>query len=244
MAKASEVFNRLLSVQSERNAEITRIFRDFRAESERIAGRYSERIAAEKSAELASTSRAAIEAAHARAGERAQVAVRELKEEFRKFLLTPPDEALMNLIRTARDFDVKLSRSELESFADAAQGNLFVLRCLAEVAAQSGYRLDFVGADDFTQDLEAVERAFRPSAWCPDGFGNEALAVLPNVVWRGVDQGRPDGIRIATARAAAEGARRNLEQGRERWSRIGDPLAQKSVYTLEKLTSQAPQNAP
>ena len=242
MAKASEVFDRLLSVQSERNEEIARIFRDFRAESERIAGRYNEKVAGEKTNELVARSRAAIEAAHARAGERAQVAVRELKEELNEHLLAPLDPALLAQLRAVQDFNLTLSRAEIESFADAAKGNLLALRCIAGIAEASGFKMSFAGADDFAQDLDAITRAFQPSSWAPDSFGREALEILPDAIWRGVNQGRPDGIRVATARAAAEGARRNLEQGRERWGRIGDPLAAKSEYTLERI--QNAQNAP
>lgn len=242
MGKCTDVFDRLLSIQAERNTEITKIFQGYRSEMDRIKGRYSERIAAEKSAELVARSRAEIEAAHARAGERAQVAVRELKEELNKYVLAPPDPALLEQLRAAHSFGLELSRGEIEALADSARGNYTALRCIQKIAAESGFRLDFVGVDALEKDLAAISRAFQPSSWCPEGFGREGQAILPDVVWQGANFGRPDSVRIATAFTAAEGARKNLTEGRERWARIGDPNATKSEYTLERI--QAPQNAP
>ena len=241
MGKCTDVFDRLLSIQAERNAEITKVFETYRSEAARIGTRYSERVAAEKMAELASTSRAAIVKAHERAGERAQIAASELRDELKRCVLTPPDPALLAQLRAVRDFNLTLSRAEIEGFASAAKGNILTLRCIAEIAERSGYRMTFTSVDDFSKDLDAITRAFQPSSWCPEGFGREGQAILPDVVWQGANFGRPDSIRIATAISAAKAARTNLEEARERWSRIGDPLAQKSEYSLERI--QSVQNA-
>lgn len=243
MAKCSSIFDRLIAMHDDRKKEITKIFESYRSEVARIETRYSKQVADEKLGALVSTSRASIVQVHERTEERAQIAIDELRDELRKHLLAPLDPALMAQLRAARDFGLTLSRSELECFADAAKGNLLALRCIQSVAEESGYRMTFTNGDDLSQDLDAVERAFQPSSWAPDGFGREALEILPDAIWKGVNQGRPDGIRVATARAAAEGARRNLELGRERWGRIGDPDAA-SVFSLERLPSQTAQNAP
>lgn len=70
----------------------------------------------------------------------------------------------------------------------------------------------FATAQDLTVDLERIGRGFSPSPWAPrdPAFLADALAVLPDRVFRGISQGRPDPVSVTTAQDAADALMEDL----------------------------------
>lgn len=233
MAKATELFDQIKSELEKRNQTIREVLETYRHENERIKRLYRDEIAEQKRAELVSQSRVKIEEAHEVAQKRANTLREELYAVLENHLRDVPNEALMTQLRTVREFGVQLTESELRAFADGMCGNTLGLRCVQAVADTSGYRMTFPVPSDWERDLAMIEQVFQYSTWAPDGLVSEALEVLPNATYRGVDQGRPTVIGITVAQATAARAVKELDEAVKRWSAVGNEGPEKVIYTLE-----------
>ena len=233
MAKATELFDQIKSELEKRNQTIREVLETYRHENERIKRLYRDEIAEQKRDELVSQSRVKIEEAHEVAQRRANTLREELYAVLENHLRDVPNEALMTQLRTVREFGVQLTESELRAFADGMCGNTLGLRCVQAVADTSGYRMTFPMPSDWERDLAMIEQVFQYSTWAPDGLVSEALEVLPNATYRGVDQGRPTVIGITVAQATAARAVKELDEVVKRWSAVGNEGPEKVIYTLE-----------
>lgn len=239
------IFNRLLGALETRNAKIANVLASHRAEAGRIVATYSEAVGAVRLANLIAQDREAIKAAHEDAQSAAGRCVGELREALGRHICAAPAPAAMEALRAAKDFALRLTEEEIQSLANAMHGNGLGMSCLREIAATSGFALSFATAKNLSDDLERIARAFSPSSWAPrdPALLPAALEVLPDRVFRGVSQGRPDAVSISIAQGAADALREDLSKMAARWAVVGDPDAA-SVFSLERLPAQAPQNAP
>lgn len=239
------VFDRLVGALEARNERITNVLVSHQAEVGRIKATYSERVAAAKLADLIAQDRESIKAAHADAQSTAGRCVGELRELLERHVCAVPDPSAMEVLRTAQDFGLHLSEAEIQAMGNALHGNALGLSCLREIAATSGFALNFATAKDFSADLERLERGFSPSSWAPrdPALLAAALEVLPDRVYRGISQGRPDSVSISIAQGAADALKSDLAAMADRWAVVGDTDAT-SIFSLERLPAQTAQNAP
>lgn len=233
MTKVSDIFNQLKEELEQRNQKIQEVLETYRQESERIKRLYQKEIAEEKQREIVEQSRVKIAEAHEVAQERAEHLKNQLSSLLGEYLGKASNEALMKQLRMVREFGLCLTESELRVFADGMHGNMLGLRCVQAVAKTSGYQMKFPTVEDMEKDVESLTQMFQNSSWAPAGFVSEALEVLPNVVYRGVDQGRPSVIGITVAQATATSALKKLDEAAKRWAGVGSG---DSTYTLEPIS--------
>lgn len=239
------IFNRLVGALETRNERISSVLASHQAEVGRIKATYSTAFGATKLADLVTRNREAIVSAHEAAQSTAGRCVEELRELLGRHLCAAPDPSAMEVLRTAQDFGLHFTEVEIRALGDALHGNVIGLACLREIAANSGYSMTFATAKDLSGDIERIERGFTPSSWAPrdPALLPAALEALPDRIYRGLSQGRPDATSITIAQGAADALREDLSKMAARWAVVGDPDGC-SVYTLERLPAQVAQNAP
>ena len=239
------IFNRLVGALETRNERISSVLASHQAEVGRIKATYSAAFGATKLADLVTRNREAIVTAHADAQSTAGRCVGELRSLLERHVCAVPDPSAMEVLRTAQDFGLHLGEAEIRAMGNALHGSALGLACLREVAATSGFALNFATAKDFADDLERIERGFAPSPWAPrdPALLPAALEILPDRVFCGISQGRPDAVSISVAWGASDALKKDLAAMSDRWAVVGDPDAA-SVFSIERLPSQAVQNAP
>lgn len=182
-------------------------------------------------------------------------AVSELKEAMSGYLTAPANPALLEQLRVFTDFNVKMSRSELEAFILKAAGNYTALRAIQTVAANSGFTVTI--PEGFEEDLATIAKLGRvPSMYCPPEYLSEGMEVLPDIP-HFADNGsvaysanRPDSIYLLIQSGAFNAARRELTNISEKWSRafvpsiselkpVRDPETQEIISTPEQQHAQA-----
>ena len=104
-----------------------------------------------------------------------------LREALSDYVCKRADRSFMDTLRDVWDFNLSLSRAELDGYILGADGNYTALRALQAVAKRSGYRLAVPSADDYQGDIDRIERAVRvPLMYAPYDYQHEALEVLPD----------------------------------------------------------------
>ena len=103
-----------------------------------------------------------------------------LKQAMSDHITAKPSSAFLDTLRVYRDFDIPLSRAELNGLLTAADGNFTGIRALASVAAKSGYKLTFPGVDSYEADIARLERlACFPVAYVPMDYITEGREIIP-----------------------------------------------------------------
>lgn len=182
MGSANKIFERIQNALEARNAKIGDVLRNHQVEAARIRATYSEAVAAAKLADLRAQGREAIVTAHADAQSAAGRCVSELRELLERHVCAVPDSSAMEVLHTAQAFGLHLNEAEIRALGGAMHGNGLGMSCLREIAATSGYSLNFATAKDFADDLERIERGFSPSPWAPrdPALLPAALEILPD----------------------------------------------------------------
>ena len=102
-----------------------------------------------------------------------------LKQAMSDHIMQKPSSAFLDTLRVYKDFDIPLSRAELNGLLTAADGNFTGLRALASVAEKSGYKLSFPNAD-YEKDIVRLEKTARsPTAYAPLEYIGELKEVCP-----------------------------------------------------------------
>lgn len=182
-------------------------------------------------------------------------AVSKLKKALSDYLTAPANPALLEQLRVYTDFDMKMSREELESFILQAEGNYTALRAIQKVAANSGFTVTI--PEGFEEDLATITKLGRvPSMWCPPEYLSEGMEVLPDIPHFADDgsvaytSNRPDSIYLLIQSGAFNAARRELTNISEKWSTafvpeisdlkpVRDPDTGEIVSTPEQQHTQA-----
>jgi len=147
-----------------------------------------------------------------------------LRAALRDFVCETPDSAFVVLLRGFKDFDVKLSKMEIEALVERSEGNYAALRMLQTVAKKSGFDVSAPQAEDFTNDLRQIEQAaLVPMMWAPAGYLHEALEVLPDMPifrWDGSiagTRGRPTSTDLLLSCHRLDDVYKGLKDAGERW---------------------------
>lgn len=210
---------------------------------------------AKRKAPLIATTRHRLKAIDERRAGVVNAAVSKLKKALSDHLTAPANPALLSQLRAFTDFNVKMSRAELESFILQAADNYTALRCIQTVAANSGFTVTI--PEGFEEDLATISKLGRvPSMWCPSDYLSEGMEVLPDIPHFADDGSvaysadRPDSIYLLIQSGAFNAARRELTNISEKWSRafvptiselkpVRDPETQEVISTPEQQHAQA-----
>ena len=146
-----------------------------------------------------------------------------LREALSDYVCKRADRGYMDSLRDVWDFNLSLSRAELDGYILGADGNYTALRALQAVAKRSGYRLTVPSADDYQGDIDRIERAVRvPLMYAPYDYQHEALEVLPDrPVFRAdgsyYTTGRPDSVYLIMRKQEFESAMNAVTEAGTRW---------------------------
>lgn len=170
-------------------------------------------------------------------------AVSKLKKEMSDYLTAPANPALLDQLRVYTDFDMKMSRGELEAFVLQAADNYTALRCIQKVAANSGFTVTI--PEGFEEDLATIAKLGRvPSMWCPPEYLSEGLEVLPDRPFFRDDgtvahsTGRPDSVYLLIQSGDFNAARRELTSISEKWGTAFVPTISELKPIKDSVTGE------
>ena len=83
---------------------------------------------------------------------------KKLRKEIDSHIAAVPPADLINTLRDAKVFGIKLSKPELASFVKAADGNITALRYIGAVANESGFAIDIPDINALSEQAERMER--------------------------------------------------------------------------------------
>ena len=151
------------------------------------------------------------------------------------------DPAFLAQIKAYKDFDLTLSRTELEALVAGAGGSYVCLRCLDKLAEKSGFRVSVPSVDDLGRDLEQIKMDFWGlRLYAPLGDG-DALDLLPDMIaYNGMQMGRPTVGNVTLAWQGAKNLDKHLEEIRGRWSSNVQPMvtATEEAYGADQQDAQ------
>lgn len=151
------------------------------------------------------------------------------------------DPAFLAQIKAYKDFDLTLSRTELEALVAGAGGDYVCLRCLDKLAEKSGFRVSVPSVDVLSQDLETIKQGFWGlRLYAPLG-GGDATELLPDMVtYSGLQMGRPTVGNVTLAWQGAKNLDKHLEEIRGRWSSNVQPMvtATEEAYGADQQDAQ------
>lgn len=176
------------------------------------------------------------------------VAADRMRSALARHATAPVNHDLADNLRMLQDFGIKMSRMELNTYIKQAAGNLTALRCLAVIAKNSGFTLNFAGVDDLQKDIDLFDRMGRtPMMVVPltvngdDSLIREAKEVLPDVPFRAADgrvlytMGRPTSTLIASSSAYLESVEKKMLPAIiDRWTHSIVPTLEEIRERLEK----------
>ena len=170
--------------------------------------------------ELVNTARQSIESAKELFNKTVKTEIGELSKELGSHTMNRPSPALLDNLRTFRDFNLQPSKSDISAMLEMAGGNTLGLRAINSVlkATKSPLRVDFPDTETFEKDLEALEKLTDESAvWTPIDFHHEGCAIYggqPRPNYPGSTWGNTS---LTIARAAYESQLKGLSDMSGRW---------------------------
>lgn len=254
------ILDGIMSDIEQHNSTATAAYEDYRrgvatAKQEAAAYKDEAQELAKRKAPLIATTRHRLKAIDERRAGGVSAAVSKLKKALSDYLTAPANPALLEQLRAFTDFNVKMSRAELESFILQAADNYTALRCIQTVAANSGFTVTI--PEGFEEDLATIAKLGRvPSMWCPAEYLSEGMEVLPDIPHFADDgsvaytSNRPDSIYLLIQSGAFNAARRELANISEKWGTafvpsiselkpVRDPETQEIISTPEQQHAQA-----
>ena len=170
--------------------------------------------------ELVNTARQSIESAKELFNKTVKTEIGELSRELGSHTMNRPSPALLDNLRTFRDFNLQPSKSDISAMLEMAGGNTLGLRAINSVlkATKSPLRVVFPDTETFEKDLEALEKLTDESAvWTPIDFHHEGCAIYggqPRPNYPGSTWGNTS---LTIARAAYESQLKGLSDMSGRW---------------------------
>jgi len=147
-----------------------------------------------------------------------------LKECLTNYICENAPVAYMNTLQQYKDFDIRLTRSELEALLPGTQGNFTALRALASIGKQSGYLVSVPDVATFQADITVLEHlTMGPIMFPGDGELHAAVACLGDVPIRNNayevvgTRGRPSATDLLVSKYAFTGVADHLEETAQRW---------------------------
>lgn len=171
--------------------------------------------------ELVNTARNSIESAKALFSKNVKTEIGELRKELGSHTMNRPSPALLDNLRTFKDFNMQPTQTDIAALLEMAAGNTLGIRAINSVleATKSPLRIDFPTVEDFEKDLTALEKLTDESAvWTPIDFHHEACAIYggqprpnyPGYTW--------DNISLTIGRATYESQLKGLSDMSKRWT--------------------------
>lgn len=164
-----------------------------------------------------------------------------MRDALAAWVSEPGDPAFLAQISAYKDFDLSLSKTELEALVAGASGNYVCLRCLDKLAQKSGFKVSVHSVDDFGRDLDQIRMDFwNLRLYGPVGDG-DVLDLLPDVVsYSGMQMGGPTVTQATMAWQAARNLDAHLEEIRGRWSSSVQPMVTvtEDVYGADQQDTQ------
>ena len=164
-----------------------------------------------------------------------------MREALAAWVSEAGDPAFLAQIKAYKDFDLTLSRTELEALVAGAGGNYVCFRCLDKLAERSGFRVSVPSVDVLSKDLEQIKRDFWGlRMYAPMGDG-DATELLPDMVtYNGLQMGRPTVGNVTLAWQGARNLDKHLEEIRGRWSSSVQPMVTvtEDVYGADQQDTQ------
>lgn len=162
-----------------------------------------------------------------------------MREALAAWVSEAGDPAFLAQIKAYKDFDLTLSRTELEALVAGAGGNYVCFRCLDKLAERSGFRVSVPSVDVLSKDLEQIKMDFWGlRLYAPMGDG-DALDLLPDMIaYNGMQMGRPTVGNVTLAWQGAKNLDKHLEEIGSRWSSNVQPM----VSAVEEVYGADPQD--
>lgn len=164
-----------------------------------------------------------------------------MKETLACWVSEPANPVFLAQIKAYWDFDLSLSRTELEALVAGAGGSYVGLRCLDTLAGRSGLRVSVPSVEDFGKDLERIKMDFWSlRLYGPVGEG-DVLDLLPDVVtYNGQQMGVPTVNQATLAWQTARNLDKHLEEIRGRWSSSVQPMVtvKEEAYGIDEQDAQ------
>lgn len=164
-----------------------------------------------------------------------------MRDDLAAWVSEPGDPAFLAQIKAYRDFDLSLSRTELEALVAGAGGNYVCLRCLDTLAGKSGLRVSVPSVEDFGKDLERIKMDFWSlRLYGPVGEG-DVLDLLPDVITiNGMQMGRPTVNNATIAWTSAHNIETHLAEIKSRWTANVRPMVtvKEEVYGIDEQDAQ------
>ena len=148
-------------------------FRDYNAKMNRARERYSEKEFMLQSATIWGDASGKMKAEREIAIDKISEIEKDIQEDFRRWMIKPLDNNLLQTMNYIRNFELKMSIDELEVLKDSVQDSFFGLRILGEVAKNSGYFFDVPKMGDFTRKLHTAVSNAKDAVECYSGSAPE-----------------------------------------------------------------------
>lgn len=171
--------------------------------------------------ELVKTARNNIESAKELFSKTVKTEIGELRKELGGHTMNRPSPALLDNLRTFKDFNMQPTQTDIAALLEMAAGNTLGIRAINSVleATKSPLRIDFPTVADFEKDLTALEKLTDENTiWTPISFHHEACTIFgsqprpnyPGYTW--------DNISLTIARATYESQLKGLSDMSKRWT--------------------------
>lgn len=195
--------------------------------------------------ELVNNARNSIETAKTHFSKIVKTEIEELRKELESHTMNRPSPALLDNLRTFKDFAIQPTHSDIAGLMEMAAGNTLALRAINSVleTTKSPLRIDFPAVEDFENDLTVLEKLTdERTFWTPIDFHHEACEVLggqPRQNYPGYTWGNTS---LTIARATYESQIKGLSDMSKRWAFDVIPsLAQVNLYEDTDDTSAVEQ---
>ena len=164
-----------------------------------------------------------------------------MREALAAWVSEAGDPAFLAQIKAYKDFDLTLSRTELEALVAGAGGNYVCFRCLDKLAERSGFRVSVPSVDVLSKDLEQIKRDFWGLRMYAPMGGGDATELLPDMVtYNGLQMGRPTVGNVTLAWQGARNLDKRLEEIKGRWGNSVQPMVTvtEDVYGADQQDTQ------
>jgi len=131
-------------------------FSDYNEKMNRAKARYSEEVYKQKSLEIWSEIGGHLDATRRISMNYISTVFEDIRKEFKAWMCKPINADLLATLNCVRNFEMKLSRQELEVLLENSSGSYFGTRIVSEVAKENGY---FLKVPDMVQYMEILHHA-------------------------------------------------------------------------------------
>lgn len=154
--------------------------------------------------------------------------IKSLHNELMQSLTQQPNATIIQNLRLVKDFNLQLSKTEIELFVEQIAGNLLSLRCLDATleATNSPFRVKFTEVSQFESDLTRLETLAKGGlAYSPSELHHEACQIWDDLT----------SVELILRRQTFESRIKELSQMSQRWAESVKPtVIDKTDYEGEQ----------